>query len=462
TLAGFAQFVDGPAGHYLAAVTDEGVKQLLQIENARLPVEQAHHVDAEHVLHLGLGVQVVEDDLGHLATTQLDDHTHAVLVGLVAQLADALELLFLDQLGNTLDQLGLVNLVGQLVDDDLLAAPDLVDILDFAAGPDIDTTPAGLVGLDDSRTAIDDAGGGEVRARYVFHQLVDGDIRIGDDRQTAIDHLGQVVRRNIGRHAHGDTTGAVDQQVRHTGGQHFRDLQRAVVVVDPVDGFLVQVRQQFVGQPGHADFGIPHGRCTVAVHRAEVALTVDQQVAQGERLRHAHDGVVYGRVTVRVIFTDHVADHTGRLQIGFIPVVSQFAHGEQHTPVHWLETVTHIWKRPPADHAHRVIEVRLHHLSFDIDWQDFSGQLTHETAFLLLLATLRCQSAHNAERGPVGSGSKPQMIPQRTALREFHRNRADTVTLRQTAPRAPLSADVWGSAARQCGSHPGAPPRPFR
>src|SRR5690606_11011972 len=258
TLAGFAQFVDGPAGHYLAAVTDEGVKQLLQIENARLPVEQAHHVDAEHVLHLGLGVQVVEDDLGHLATTQLDDHTHAVLVGLVAQLADALELLFLDQLGNTLDQLGLVNLVGQLVDDDLLAAADLVDILDFAAGPDIDTTPAGLVGLDDSRTAIDDAGGGEVRARYVFHQLVDGDIRIGDDRQTAIDYLGQVVRRNIGRHAHCETIEAVDLQVQNTCGQHIRDLQRAVVVVDPIDGYLVQVREQLVGHPGHADFGIPH------------------------------------------------------------------------------------------------------------------------------------------------------------------------------------------------------------
>src|SRR5690606_34525553 len=34
-----------------------------------------------------------------------------------------------------------------------------------------------------------------------------------------------------------------------------------------------------------------------------------------------------------------------------------------------------------------VVEVRLLHLIFNIDWKNLSGQLTHETAFLLLSAT---------------------------------------------------------------------------
>jgi hypothetical protein len=82
-------------------------------------------------LQLGLGVEVVEHHLRHFAATQLDDDAHAVLVGLVAQLGDAFDLLLFDQLGDLLDQTRLVQLVRQLGDDDLLAATDLVDVFDL-------------------------------------------------------------------------------------------------------------------------------------------------------------------------------------------------------------------------------------------------------------------------------------------------------------------------------------------
>ena len=57
----------------------------------RLPVVQRHHVDAENALHLGLLVEVVQHDVSNFALAQFDDDAHAVLVGLVAQLADALD-----------------------------------------------------------------------------------------------------------------------------------------------------------------------------------------------------------------------------------------------------------------------------------------------------------------------------------------------------------------------------------
>ena len=43
-----------------------------------------------------------------------------------------------------------------------------------------------------------------------------------------------------------------------------------------VDGFLVDVGEQLVRDPGHAHFGVAHRRGRIAVDGAEVALAVDQ------------------------------------------------------------------------------------------------------------------------------------------------------------------------------------------
>ncbi len=44
--------------------------------------------------------RLLQHDVGQLAALQLDDDAHAVLVGLVAQLADAFDLLLANQLGD--------------------------------------------------------------------------------------------------------------------------------------------------------------------------------------------------------------------------------------------------------------------------------------------------------------------------------------------------------------------------
>ena len=359
-------------------MTDEHLKHVLEVHDLRLTVDQRHDVDAEHALHLGLGVQVVQHHVRHFTTTQFDHHAHTVLVGLVTQLGDAFDLLLFDQLSDLLDQTRLVQLVRQLGDHQLLATADLVDVLDLDASADIDAPTAGTIGLDDAGTAVDDARSGEIRAGDVLHQVIDGQLGIVHQRQAAVDHLGEVVRRDVGGHAHGDTGRAVDQQVRHLGRHDSRDLLGAIVVGHPVDGFFFQVGQQLVGQFGHAHFGVSHGRGVVAVHRTEVALTVDQQVAQGEVLRHTHDGVVHRGVAVRVVFTDYVTDHTGGFLVGLVPVVAQLAHGVEHTAVYWLQAIARIRQRTPDDHAHRVVEVGLFQLVFDIDREDFFGQFAHE------------------------------------------------------------------------------------
>ena len=57
------------------------------------------------------------------------------------------------------------------------------------------------------------------RGPLMWRQAVDlhvGIVDVGDRRG---DHLAQVVRRDVGRHAHGDARGAVDQQVGEGAGR---------------------------------------------------------------------------------------------------------------------------------------------------------------------------------------------------------------------------------------------------
>ena len=134
------------------------------------------------------------------------------------------------------------------------------------------------------------------------------DLRILDERDAGRDDFGQIVRRNVGRHAHRDARRAVDQEIRDARRQD-RGLAFGLVVVRvEIDRFLVDIGQQLAGQSRHAHFGVAHRRRRIAVHGAEIALAVDQQIAHREFLRHAHDGVVHRRIAVRMVLADDIAD----------------------------------------------------------------------------------------------------------------------------------------------------------
>jgi hypothetical protein len=79
-----------------------------------------------------------------------------------------------------------------------------------------------------------------------------------------------------------------------------------------------------------------------------------------------------------VVLADHVADHARRLLVGLVVVVAELTHGMQHAPVDGLESVAHVRQRPTDDHAHGVVEIRLAHLVFEVDRQDFARDFRHE------------------------------------------------------------------------------------
>jgi len=139
--------------------------------------------------------------------------------------------------------------------------------------------------------------------------LVDTDLGIVQQRQTGGNHLGEVVRRNVGGHPHRDPRRAVDQQIGDPGRQHLRNLLGFVIIGHEIDGVLAQVGEQCMSDLRHADFGVAHRRRSVTVDGTKIALPVDQGVAQRKRLRHAHYGVIDRGVSVGMVFTDHIPDH---------------------------------------------------------------------------------------------------------------------------------------------------------
>ena len=91
-LLGAGQVVARAAGDDLAPELDEGLEHLLEVHHLRPAVDEGQHDDAERRLHLGVLVELVQDDLGDLPPPQLHDDPDTFAVGLVADLRDAVDL----------------------------------------------------------------------------------------------------------------------------------------------------------------------------------------------------------------------------------------------------------------------------------------------------------------------------------------------------------------------------------
>ena len=249
-----------------------------------------------------------------------------------------------------------------------------------------DAAAAGAVALVHALEAVDDPRRRKIRRRHDVDQLVDRRLRIREQREAGVGDLGQVVRRNVGGHPDRDARRTVDEQVGQPRRQDRRLLLLAVVIRDEIDGFLVDVGEELVGDLLQPALGVAHRRRVVAVDRAEVALAVDQQVAQREVLRHPHERVVDRQVAVRVVLAHHVADDARAFHVGPIPDDVRLVHREQHAAMHRFQAVAGVGKRATHDHAHRVIEVRMPHFGFEAYGQGFFGKLLHGRLILPDLA----------------------------------------------------------------------------
>jgi hypothetical protein len=190
-----------------------------------------------------------------------------------------------------------------------------------------------------------------------------------DEVDGGVDHLAEVVGRDVGGHADRDALAAVDEQVREAGGQHVGLGLVARVVVAEVDRVLVDPVEEAHGDRIEAALGVARGR-GAEVGAAEVAVAVDQRVAQREALGHAHQRVVDRALAVGVVLAHHVAGDACALHVRPVGPGPEVVHAVEDPAVHGLEAVAGIREGARRDDRHRVVQEGALHLLLDLDGLD--------------------------------------------------------------------------------------------
>ena len=338
-LFGFAQFEARTAYHHIVAVCYECFKDFFEVESFGSAAYESHVVYAERSLHLRHLVQLVEYYVGIGVAFQFDNDAHACVVALVVYIGDAVEFFLVHEIGDIFNEFGFVYAIWYFMHHDGFVVGFLFY---FGFGAYYDAPAAGMVSVPHAVVAVDGASGREVGSGDVLHQFVDADFRIVDERYGCVYAFREIVRGHIGGHAHGDAAGSIDEQVGEARGKHGGFAARVVVVGLEVHSVSFDVAKHFLAHLGETYFSVSHGGGSVAVHRAEVAVSVHEGVAQRPVLGHAHYGAVDGGVSVRVIFTHYFAHAVGRFLMRFVAGVAHLVHAEQHTAVYGLHAVAHV------------------------------------------------------------------------------------------------------------------------
>src|SRR5262249_26869718 len=155
----------------LDAVAQKLLDHLLEVERPRSTIHQSQQDNAGRLFQGRILVELVEDAIRVLAALDVNHQAHraaAALAALVADLANALDPLVLDQLADGLCKAVARLLKGHFRDDDLRP---IALLLDVGAGAQRDLAPASHVAVHNSLPTADDAARWEVGARDDLHQV---------------------------------------------------------------------------------------------------------------------------------------------------------------------------------------------------------------------------------------------------------------------------------------------------
>ena len=289
TLLSLAQVVLGAADGDIVTVLYEVLDALLEREQTGTTLHQRNIVDRERTLQGGHLEQLVEQHIGIGIALAVDDDTHTLAARLIIDIGHALNLMLVGEIGDIGHEIGLIDTIGNLRDDNLVVG---LSALDLSLGAHHDTAATCLISIAHTLQAIDIGTRREVGTRDKLHQAFGIDIGVVDIGTAAVDHFTQVMGRHVSSHTYGNTVATVHQQVRNLGRHHGGLLERVVEVVHHVDGLLVEVVHDVLTHLRESALRVTHGGRRVAVYRSEVTLTVNQRVAHVPLLGHTYEGTI--------------------------------------------------------------------------------------------------------------------------------------------------------------------------
>ena len=328
-----------------------------QRHDARRPLLVEHvEVEADARFEVRKAEQAVHQHLRVDGAAARLEHDADLGIRFVADVGQDREFLVVDQPRDLLDQLALLHAVGDLADDDLPAAALLA--LDVPARTDTETAAPGRIAFRDHRRRIDDdAAGRKVRPLHIVEHRGVGAIGLVDQHHRRIQQLGGIVRGNARRHADRDPGGAIGEQIGEQAREQLGLLLLAIIGRAIGDGVFVQPVHQVDRNLRQPRLGVAIGGGVIAVDIAEIALPIDQRIAQREILGEADHRVIDRLVAMRVILTDHVTDDARAFLIALRGIELQQPHRPQQPSMHRLQAVAHVGQRARRDRRQRIDEV---------------------------------------------------------------------------------------------------------
>ena len=108
-----------------------------------------------------------------------------------------------------------------------------------------------------------------------------------------------------------------------------------------------------------ARLGVACGSRVIAIDIAEIALAIDQRIADGEVLGQTGQGIVDGLVAMRMQIAHRLADNLGALAVRRLRIEVQPTHGKQDASVNGLQPVAHIRQSTAHDGGQRISKIAL-------------------------------------------------------------------------------------------------------
>ena len=118
TIAGFIQFINRAAADDFLAELNKRRDDFFQIHHHRAAAVDSQHIHAEAGLQRRIFIKLVQNDIGLKIAFDLNNDANALTIGLVADIRNALQFLFLNQFGNAGNQRCLVDLIGNFMNND--------------------------------------------------------------------------------------------------------------------------------------------------------------------------------------------------------------------------------------------------------------------------------------------------------------------------------------------------------
>ena len=351
----FIQTILQTTTHCFRTVADPLGQHGLQVFHLRTAVQTNHvHVYAVVAFEIGGGKQVSHHCIGIHAVGLRHNHQtcRIFVIGFITQIRYQRQLLSLHLSRDLLQNLSAGNLMWQRGNDDIA-------VFHSIHGAHFHRATTRAIHFQHFITRSDDFSfGREIRRNDVLAQIVQRRRWLVQQTNHSTGHFADIVRRDIGRHAHSNTRSTVEQHIGQARRQSNRLVHCTVEVRLPLHRALTQLTEQHFGIRGQTRFGITHrGEGLRIVRRTPVTLTVHQRITVREWLRHQYHGLITGAVTMRVILTQHVTHGTGRLFVLGRVFQAEFAHGVHDTSLNRLQAVTDVRQGTIENDVHGVIQV---------------------------------------------------------------------------------------------------------